>query len=348
VVQLTLADELKLAVFDMAGTTVLDGGEVPAAFTAALAEQGIQVTKEQVNAVRGASKRQAVLNLMPDGPQRQARADAAYSAFKKNLAQRYAQGVREVPGAAATFAWLRQRGVRVALNTGFDREITELLVGALRWADGVVDAIVCGDEVRRGRPAPQLIFRCMEATEVDSAATIAVVGDTTLDLQAGKNAGARWNIGVLSGAHSREQLEREPHTHLLASVADLPSVFEQPAEDAFVTNEAQLPTESFEWGTLKWLCSGTLLPGAAQTVGLCHILPGRRNPLHYHPNCEEVLYLLAGQGLHTLDEKSIALQAGSTIRIPAGVKHNLTNTGSEPIVCLISFSSGQREAVFLE
>src|SRR5204863_5166106 len=134
---------------------------------------------------------------------------------KKDLARRYAQGVRAVAGAAQTFTWLRERGVKVALNTGFDREITELLLAGLGWTHGVVDAVVCGDEVRRGRPAPQLIFRCMEATEVDSVHEIAVVGDTTLDLQSGHNAGARWNVGVLSGAHSREQLESQPHTHLI-------------------------------------------------------------------------------------------------------------------------------------
>lgn len=42
------------------------------------------------------------------------------------------------------------------------------------------------------------------------------------------------------------------------------------------------------------------------------------------------------------------LQRGSVIRIPAGVRHNLSNIGSETIVCLISFSSGDRETVFLE
>jgi len=48
-----------------------------------------------------------------------------------------------------------------------------------------------------------------------------------LDLQAGHNAGLRWNIGVLSGAHSRVQLQAQPHTHLLASVAELPAIWEQ-------------------------------------------------------------------------------------------------------------------------
>ena len=50
------------------------------------------------------------------------------------------------------------------------------------------------------------------------------VGDTALDLESGWNAGVGYNIGVLSGAHGRDQLQQAPHTHLLASVADLPEL----------------------------------------------------------------------------------------------------------------------------
>jgi phosphoglycolate phosphatase-like HAD superfamily hydrolase len=53
------------------------------------------------------------------------------------------------------------------------------------------------------------------------------VGDTALDLQAGFNAGVGWNIGVLSGAHDRETLAAAPHTHLIASVAALESVWHE-------------------------------------------------------------------------------------------------------------------------
>jgi phosphonatase-like hydrolase len=109
----------------------------------------------------------------------------------------------------------------VALNTGFDRDMTGLLLNALGWSDGIVDAVVCGDDVLQGRPAPYLIFRAMEATAVSSVHRVANVGDTTLDLQAGYNAGVRWNIGVLSGAHDRQSLETAPHTHLLSSVTEV-------------------------------------------------------------------------------------------------------------------------------
>ena len=99
-----------------------------------------------------------------------------------------------------------------------------MLLAALGWEAGTVDAIVCGDEVPQGRPAPYLIFHCMEATGTISVGRVATVGDTALDLQAGHNAGVRFNVGVLTGAHRRDVLAAEPHTHLLASVADLPTL----------------------------------------------------------------------------------------------------------------------------
>jgi phosphoglycolate phosphatase-like HAD superfamily hydrolase len=53
---------------------------------------------------------------------------------------------------------------------------------------------------------------------------VAVVGDTANDLWSGWRAGAAVVAGVLTGAHDRPQLEAAPHTHLLASVADLPAI----------------------------------------------------------------------------------------------------------------------------
>jgi phosphonatase-like hydrolase len=217
---------LELVVFDMAGTTVRDDGQVPGAFGAALLSHGIEATAEQVRRVRGSSKREALRSFVPETADGSSRVDDVYASFRRELAERYSSGgVHPVPGAEAAFAALRTRGVRVALNTGFDRDTTSLLLDALGWTSGVVDAVVCGDDVPAGRPAPYLIFRAMEATGACRVRSVANVGDTALDLQAGFNAGTGWNIGVLSGAHDRETLGSAPHTHLISSVAALESVW---------------------------------------------------------------------------------------------------------------------------
>jgi mannose-6-phosphate isomerase-like protein (cupin superfamily) len=115
-----------------------------------------------------------------------------------------------------------------------------------------------------------------------------------------------------------------------------------------VTDANQLPVEQSAWGTLQWVCNEKLMPGSEQTVGLATILPGKHNPVHFHPNCEEVLYVISGEGLHSYDGQTVPLKAGMTIRIPARVKHNMVNTGTETLRTMISFSSGDRKTVFLE
>lgn len=220
-------NSVELVIFDLAGTTVEDRGEVPDAFAAALSSQGISVSPEQLRNVRGASKRQAILHFIPPGPEQAARAESVYASFREHLARRYqSDGVRPVAGADTTFMSLRERGVRIAVNTGFDREMTAMLLDALGWGGEFFDAVVCGDDVPQGRPAPYLIFRAMESAGAGNVHKVANVGDTALDLLAGHNAGVKWNIGVLSGAHERAQMEAAPHTHLLASVAELSSFWD--------------------------------------------------------------------------------------------------------------------------
>lgn len=216
---------LQLVVFDMAGTTIEDAGQVPEAFTTVLRRRGMDISAEQLRAVRGASKRDAIRHFVRErhGGDVELLTESLFQEFRDHLAELLQSGgVRPIPGARESFDWLRSQNVRVALGTGFDRLTTDLIVEAVGWKEGVVDAIVCGDDVPQGRPAPYLIFRAMERTGTIDVRHVACVGDTVLDLQAGNNSGARHVIGVLTGAHGLEQLQRQSHTGLIASVAELP------------------------------------------------------------------------------------------------------------------------------
>jgi phosphonatase-like hydrolase len=123
--------------------------------------------------------------------------------------------------------WLSGRGVQVALATGLNRDLVRLLLDQLGWDVPLLAAVVCGDEVERGRPAPDLIRRSMELSCVADPGLVAAIGDTRADLEAVANAGAGCAVGVLSGAGSRESLEQLPHAVILASVAELPGWWEE-------------------------------------------------------------------------------------------------------------------------
>ena len=217
--------EIRLVVSDMAGTTVKDSGEVARAFAAALADHGVEASAAQINAVRGASKREAIATLVfPKYGADAGRVEAVYASFKLHLQRVFTREAEPVAGAVETFAWLRSRGIKLALNTGFDRDITGMLINALGWQNNA-DAVICGDDVPQGRPAPYMIFRAMEATGTMDVRHLLNVGDTISDLQAARNAGVAVSVGVLSGAHGREQLARESPTCLLGSIAELPGLW---------------------------------------------------------------------------------------------------------------------------
>ena len=211
---------LGLAVLDMVGTTVKDAGEAPSAFRIALNEFGVAITDDHLREVRGAAKRAAIRTLL--GPGKQKLADAAYARFKDLLAERIRARAAPVEGVDRVFAFLREHRMAIALNTGFDRAITNTLMEALGWPGVLFAAVVCADDVENGRPAPDMIFAAMQAAGVSDPTHVVNVGDTTLDLEAGAAAGVRLNVGVCTGAHGRKRLAQVPHTHLIETIEELP------------------------------------------------------------------------------------------------------------------------------
>jgi mannose-6-phosphate isomerase-like protein (cupin superfamily) len=76
-----------------------------------------------------------------------------------------------------------------------------------------------------------------------------------------------------------------------------------------------------------------------QTVQFVHHMilpPGERHveELHIHPDAEELVVILRGQGVFVLAGQPHEVQAEDVIYIPPGQEHELRNTGSEMLFCL--------------
>lgn len=106
--------------------------------------------------------------------------------------------------------------------------------------------------------------------------------------------------------------------------------------------------EGFDWGTIQWLVSGRLLPDSQLTFGFVTIAAGARNARHYHPNCDEVLFVIDGEIDHALGDEVSHLSAGSAIHIPIGIHHNAVNTGMTTAKVVVAYSTGDRQTVFVD
>ena len=115
-----------------------------------------------------------------------------------------------------------------------------------------------------------------------------------------------------------------------------------------VQNFNREAVEKYPWGEIRWMMNNKIDPGSAQTFGIVQIDAGKRNQLHKHPNCEELLYVLSGSFESVVGDKKVVMHAGDIIRIPANVPHQGINNTNEPMRAVISYSSGVRQIVTLE
>lgn len=220
---------IKLVVFDMAGTTVEDNQNVAQALKSAIAAFGHEVSLEDINIVMGYPKPVAVRSLLQQYAGAAVAADdelvnRIHDRFVKEIIVYYGEsdGIREKEGAGAVFLRLKEMGIKVALDTGFSRDIANAIIQRLGWEKSVhYDVSITSDEVPRGRPYPDMIFRAMELLQINDVAEVVKVGDTLSDLQEGNAAGCRYVVGITTGAYSEEELNKEKHTHLVQRLDEI-------------------------------------------------------------------------------------------------------------------------------
>ncbi len=217
----------ELVIFDLAGTTVKDLRDVHRMLQKALLKEGVEISLADANEVMGIPKPVAIekllrakgfTNISP------AWIDCIHVNFMKEMIRFYQEdeGVGEKEGASEIFKTLKKYGIKIAVDTGFDRNITDALLARLKWKErNLIDVSVTSDEVAYGRPAPDLIFEAMKRAGVDKVLSVAKVGDTPSDMQEGTTAGCHWVIGITTGAFSHAALLKQPHTHLVKNLREV-------------------------------------------------------------------------------------------------------------------------------
>lgn len=231
--------EIQLVVFDMAGTTVRDQNEVQECFFKAAASTGLQAEAERIKFMMGWSKKLVFQTLWQEQigkehPDYDSNVEQTFAKFKEVLENHYrTQPVEPTEGCPETFAWLKSQNIKIALNTGFYREVTNIILQRLGWDQGLNDNYVGSESTiqvsvtpseiynNEGRPAPFMIQKAMYRLGITDPKTVITIGDTPSDIAAGINAGCLLSLGVTNGTHTKEQLAEYPNDGLLASLHDL-------------------------------------------------------------------------------------------------------------------------------
>jgi len=206
---------ISLLVFDMAGTIIQERGFVYKSIFRVLQSLNCVVHERDISGWKGRGKQEvlgeAISRTFPAGLREEMLSIASERLHKRLKAEYTADNIGMIhPHALNTLQELRQNGVKVALNTGYPKDIQEQIIGELNL-DACIDARISSDCVLNSRPHPAMIHRLMDELNIANTEHVGKVGDTVIDLQEGKNAGCGLVLGVLSGGTPLEELS--PHSH---------------------------------------------------------------------------------------------------------------------------------------
>jgi phosphonoacetaldehyde hydrolase len=202
------AGSVRLLITDLAGTAVDYGSCAPAGvFVQLFGLHGVEISLEQARGPMGIEKKDHIRALVgvPEIAGKwervhgtgctEADIDRMYREFIPLQVEALPRYSGLIPGVLEATGELRKRGVRIAANTGYNREMTEIVLREAQRQGFVPDAAACATDVPKGRPAPWMIFALMQRLDVFPPAAVVKIGDTVPDIEEGLNAGA-WTVGV--------------------------------------------------------------------------------------------------------------------------------------------------------
>ena len=130
-----------------------------------------------------------------------------------------------MPEAENVFIQLKEKGIKIALNTGFSKDIADVIVSRLQWKErGLIDDYIASDEVEEGRPQPYMIQVLMQRAGISDSSEVIKIGDTEVDVNEGRNAGCSLVVAVTTGAFSKEQLDEHHPDHIIDDLSQLPAL----------------------------------------------------------------------------------------------------------------------------
>lgn len=217
---------IRLVVFDMAGTTVNEDNVVYKTLQQSINKKGYDFSLDQVLAEgAGKEKLEAIKSILKVYAKKNdnSLADEIYGDFIVLLSRAYDNiNVLPQPNAVELFRILRQKNIRIVLNTGYDADTAESLIEKLGWKKGVeYDLLISSSDVEKNRPDPEMIDLAMDIYGIQDAKTVIKVGDSIIDIEEGQNAGCGLNIGITTGAHTFQQLQSSGPDYIINNLLEL-------------------------------------------------------------------------------------------------------------------------------
>lgn len=222
--EVDILKKVEAVVFDWAGTIIDFGSVAPVlALKKTFESFDIKVTLEQIRESMGKNKIEHIKDILSmESSDKQWTelhnrtwndddVKIIYKEFERSLLTILENDAELIEGVPELFDGLRKQNIKIGSSTGYTRKMMKPVLNNIS-NNNTPDYVVTGDEVEEGRPSPDMINKNLELMEVTDVSNVINIGDTLVDIQSGKNAGA-YSVGVIIGS-SEMGLTKEEYENL--------------------------------------------------------------------------------------------------------------------------------------
>jgi phosphonatase-like hydrolase len=216
--------QTRMLVCDMAGTVIKEKGIVYDALFKTIRLINPNLLRSDINEFYGCKKSDVISYFVDKQKMNSPEVVMSNlnSEFNYYLKKEYTENpnVKLIdPNIPYLFNSLRYHGVKICLNTGYDKVIQELLIDKFDLTK-CIDDYISSQEVKIGRPNPDMINKLMERNNLKDPKSVIKIGDTISDILEGKNVGCN-TVGVLSGSSTKSILHKYNPDFIIDSIMDL-------------------------------------------------------------------------------------------------------------------------------
>ena len=135
--------------------------------------------------------------------------------YRKYYSIHHLKDTTILPGADRFLRKLREQGFKLGLVTAKYRKPVLEVLAHFNLME-LFDTIVTGYEVKRHKPAPDIILEAVKRLGIN-VSNCAVVGDSPIDVEAGRRAGAL-TIAVLTGPYGKQEIKKAKPNFILENL----------------------------------------------------------------------------------------------------------------------------------
>lgn len=160
--------------------------------------------------------------------------EEAMPVYREYHAQALLRGSSFLPGARQTLEDLKAQGYRLGIASNRPKRFSLIVMEHLGMVH-FFDRILCGDELERAKPHPDILLQLMREWNLSNEEML-FVGDMDVDVQTAKNAKVPM-VAVLTGSCSEEDLRANGADMILNDVAELPAFLAKKSRQALKTSD---------------------------------------------------------------------------------------------------------------